>query len=301
MRKWSAIFYQPNLMPAVGIAAACLVWLFDSLVDYFMFSRKESFWRSFWPDEPQELWMRGLVVILFIALSWYARMLLKNEAKAKDELVAHQAELEDMIAIRTQELQDNYRALEKEMAERKKAQTQLEMLATTDPLTRLYNRRKFEALLDHELARCRRYADDFAIILFDVDHFKRINDQHGHDIGDAVLQFLADLIRAQLRKSDAVARWGGEEFITLVSEADTDIALAVAEKLRRAVEAGQFPHQLQMTVSLGIALARRNDTAASLIKRADQALYTAKREGRNRIVLEQDEPPLQPMTLLPTE
>jgi diguanylate cyclase (GGDEF)-like protein len=298
MRKRFAVFKDPRLMPAFGIAAACLVWLMDSLVDHFLLNRDEPYLVSFWPDEPQELWMRALVVVLFIALSWYARMLLRNEARAQSELIAHQAELEEIIAARTQELQDNYHKLQTEMAERQQAQTQLEMLATTDPLTRLYNRRKFEELLAHELERCRRYAGDFAVVLFDVDHFKRVNDQLGHDVGDTVLQFLADLVRSQLRKTDAVARWGGEEFIALVFEADADTSLAVAEKLRQLVEAGQFPHQLQITISLGIAFARRDDTAASLIKRADKALYTAKREGRNRTILELPGPPPQPVSEL---
>ncbi len=295
MRKWFAVFKNPRLMPAVGITAAGLVWLFDSLVDHFMFNREAPFLESLWPDEGQELWMRLLVMGLFIAVTLYARMLISNEAKAKDALSSHQSQLEEIIAARTQELQDNYQVLQNEMEERKRAQAQLEMLATTDPLTRLYNRRKFEELLSHELERCRRYAGDFALILLDLDHFKRINDQHGHDVGDAVLQFFSDLIRSQLRKSDIVARWGGEEFIALVSEADTDVALAIADKLRRAVEAGQFPRQQKITISLGVSIARRNDIIASLVKRADQALYRAKQEGRNRTILEASEPAPQPV------
>ena len=295
MRKWFTVFLNPRLMPVVGVMAASLVWLFDSAVDHFMFKREMPFWESLWPDESQELWMRLLVVILFIALSWYARMLLKSEAKAKQALTTHLSELEKIIATRTQELQDNYQSLQKEMAERQHAQAQLEILATTDPLTRLYNRRKFEELLSYELERCRRYTSEFALILFDADHFKRVNDQHGHDMGDAVLQFLADIVRSQLRKSDIVARWGGEEFIALISEVDADTALAIADKLRRAVGTGQFPRQLKVTISLGIALARRNDTAASLIKRADQALYRAKQAGRDRTILESPEAIPQPV------
>jgi len=288
------MFQNPRVMPAVGITAACLVWLFDSLVDHFMFNRQVPFLESLWPDEPQELWMRLLVVFLFLAVSLYARMLLKNEARAKQALKAHLSKLEEIIATRTQELQGNYQSLQNEMAERQHAQAQLELLATTDPLTRLYNRRKFEELLNHALERCRHYPDEFALILFDIDYFKRVNDQHGHDVGDAVLQFFADIIRSQLRKSDIVARWGGEEFIVLVSKADTDTALAIADKLRRVVEAGQFPRQQKVSISLGIALARRTDNATSLIKRADQALYRAKQEGRNRAILESPEPP-QPL------
>ena len=239
--------------------------------------------------------MRLLVVILFIALSFYARTLVRNEILAKDALARHQAELENAITDRTAELGRNYEALQKEMAERKLAQEQLEVLATTDPLTRLYNRRKFEELLNHELDRCKRYAGDFALIMLDADHFKQINDRYGHDTGDAVLRFLSDLIQSQLRKTDVVARWGGEEFIALVAEADTDTALTVADKLRKAVEEGRFPRQLRVTISLGVALARRNDTSGSLVRRADQAQYRAKQAGRNRVMMEAPEPPPVPV------
>lgn len=289
MSKWFQVLQNPRAMPVVGIAAAGFVWLLDATVDHFVFSENAPFVESLWPDSPQELWMRLLVASLFIALSLYARMLLKNEARARQALAAHQSELEAAIAARTRELQDNYRALQEEMAQRQHAQAQLELLATTDPLTRLYNRRKFEELLSHELERCRRHTSDFAVILFDVDHFKRVNDQHGHDVGDAVLEFFADIVRAQLRKSDVVARWGGEEFIALVPDADADTALAIADKLRRTVQAGQFPRQQKVSISLGISLARRTDTIASLIKRADEALYRAKQEGRNRVILETPE------------
>jgi diguanylate cyclase (GGDEF)-like protein len=286
---------NPRLIPVVGTAAGGVAWLADSLVDHFLFHSDEAFSESLWPGEAQEIWMRLLVIVLFIAVALYARMLLRNEIGAKEALAAHQSQLEDMVAARTRELEESNRSLKKEMAEREQVQAQLEALATTDPLTRLYNRRKFEELLNHELERCRRYAGDFAVILFDVDHFKRVNDTQGHDTGDAVLQFLGDIVRSQLRRSDIVARWGGEEFIVLVAEADADIALMVADKLRRSVEAGQFPGQLCITISLGIALAQRNDTSASVVRRADQALYRAKEAGRNRSMFEAPEPPPQPV------
>lgn len=108
---------------------AFLVWLLDSLVDHYRFKEEAPFVESLWPDESQELWVRLLVVCLFIALSWYARMLLKNEIRAKDALAAHRSRLEGIIAVRTKELEDNYRTLKKEMAER--LQAQLEMQATS--------------------------------------------------------------------------------------------------------------------------------------------------------------------------
>lgn len=294
MRKFLDQLQNPRYIPLVGLGAATLIWWTDALIDHFMFHADSPFIDSFWPDdEPQELWMRLLATSLFVGISFYARLLIQRETRAKDALAAHQSKLEEIIAARTQELEHNYSALQQEMTERQQAQAQLEILASTDPLTRLYNRRKFEELLNHELERSRRYPSEFALILFDVDHFKRVNDEYGHDVGDGVLKFLAEIVRSQLRKSDIVARWGGEEFLVLVPEADADTAVAIAEKLRCAVESGQFPRQLHITISLGVSLARRNDSANSLVKRADQALYRAKQTGRNRVILEAPEPPQQ--------
>lgn len=168
---------------------------------------------------------------------------------------------------------------------RKRLAGELEHQASHDVLTGLNNRRKFEELLHQELERTSRYQRPFAVIMFDIDHFKRINDRHGHDIGDAVLSELAAIIREQVRDSDVPARWGGEEFIVLLPETGTEGARQAAEGLRRRIAGTLFTGAGRVTISLGVTQYQPGDSLDSLVKRADEALYRAKEEGRNRVVV----------------
>lgn len=159
-------------------------------------------------------------------------------------------------------------------------------LAVTDPLTGLHNRRFF----DIHLARAASAAESFAVALFDIDHFKRVNDGFGHDAGDAVLREFARRLKAAVRASDLACRFGGEEFAVLMPGADADTAAAVAERIRQAVCDAPFRvpgEQLTVTVSAGVAVAAgaasTPEPREALLKRADAALYEAKRAGRNRI------------------
>lgn len=158
--------------------------------------------------------------------------------------------------------------------------------ARTDPLTRLPNRRAF----DDELARClgawRRYGLGFSVLLIDVDHFKRLNDRFGHLAGDAVLADLAGALRGVLRECDMATRYGGEEFAALLPQTDADGAKVAAEHIRQAIEETRFSFEstvLPTTVSCGAAHVLLGDDAVSIVKRADEALYAAKRGGRNRV------------------
>ena len=164
----------------------------------------------------------------------------------------------------------------------------LEDLATTDGLTRLYNRRHFMELADSELLRSRRYRRQLSLLLIDADHFKSINDEHGHDVGDRALRLLADTCRQGLRQLDVVGRYGGEELVVLLPEASSEVALETAERLRRSIESLRIPTlegDIQLTVSIGIAtVGPHTDSVAALINDADRALYDAKRAGRNRVM-----------------
>jgi diguanylate cyclase (GGDEF)-like protein len=162
-------------------------------------------------------------------------------------------------------------------------------LMTVDGLTQVFNRRYFQESLEREVQRSRRYGHRFTLALLDIDHFKQINDRHGHQAGDTVLRKLGALVRHKVRANDLVARIGGEEFALILPEAALDGGKALAEKLRRAVEQEPFRHEnelIPVTISLGLAEyqpALAGDNADLLVKRADEQLYAAKRAGRNRI------------------
>lgn len=166
---------------------------------------------------------------------------------------------------------------------------EVQRLAITDGLTGLFNRRHFMELAQIEFVRARRYKRNLSLILFDIDHFKAVNDQYGHPVGDQVLCGLADLCRDKLRDADPVGRYGGEEFITLVVEADAKAAYLVAERLRCEVEkmkVSTSAGELQITVSVGVAeLGENSPNLDTLIARTDQAMYVAKRKGRNRVAI----------------
>jgi two-component system, cell cycle response regulator len=171
------------------------------------------------------------------------------------------------------------------------ANQQLAEHASTDPLTGLSNRRHIEPQLVGEIARAKRHQTRFSILMADLDHFKRVNDQYGHDVGDEVLREVACRIRALLRTEDRPARWGGEEFLVLLTDTDAGQAAVVADKLRQAIadqvvesSGGRIP----ITISVGVAAYAGEKEPLEIIKRADRALYRAKAEGRNRVSVDGD-------------
>jgi diguanylate cyclase (GGDEF)-like protein len=165
----------------------------------------------------------------------------------------------------------------------------LEKLATTDSLTRLHIRRSLLDRAHQEFERSRRYQRPLAVLMLDVDHFKRINDSYGHETGDRVLRVLADACRAGLRQQDVIGRYGGEEFVAVLPETSAAVAQDTAERLRRAVEglAVNSPQgPVKVTISIGVAtLNSGTNSISALINAADRALYEAKQKGRNRVVV----------------
>ena len=164
----------------------------------------------------------------------------------------------------------------------------LEDLATTDGLTRLYNRRHFMERAESEFLRSQRYKRELSVFLIDADHFKLINDEHGHEGGDRALRMLAEACRQGLRQLDVIGRYGGEELVVLLPETSAALAFEAAERLRHSVEQLQIQGvegQIRLTVSIGVATAGdHTESVAALINMADRALYEAKRNGRNRVV-----------------
>lgn len=164
-------------------------------------------------------------------------------------------------------------------------------LAVTDELTGLYNRRYFDRHLNVMLGKALEQDRDIALMILDIDHFKAVNDNHGHDVGDAVLREFAARLRRNIRGVDLACRFGGEEFVVLMPDTDTGQAEAVAERVRQSMAEKPFEvgpsRPLSVTVSAGVALNESHtDTPESLVKRADVALYRAKREGRNRVIFD---------------
>ena len=156
-------------------------------------------------------------------------------------------------------------------------------LAHTDALTGLGNRRQADLWLVREVQRAARYARPFSVLMLDIDHFKRLNDEHGHAAGDRVLVDLAIELVGMVRASDAVVRWGGEEFLVLAPETALEDAVRVAELGRRQIAKLPLGDAHRMTVSIGVAAHRIGDDPESLVARADAALYMAKRSGRNAV------------------
>lgn len=168
----------------------------------------------------------------------------------------------------------------------KERQDLLEKWATTDPLTELMNRRHFFELAERELEQTRRSDRPLSFIMLDIDHFKQVNDVHGHLVGDAALIALATLLKDQLRKVDFCGRYGGEEFVLCLPDTPMEGALEVAERIRLEVTSVEVPTPdgppLTFTISLGIAQNRSDKIVEDILKRADKALYQAKEAGRNQ-------------------
>ena len=160
----------------------------------------------------------------------------------------------------------------------------LELLSSTDSLTKLYNRRKINQILEKEFYKAKRYNTKLSLILFDIDDFKKINDALGHESGDNVLKELSRSVNAQLRDTDSMARWGGEEFLIVVPMIGINESGMLAEKLRVTIESIECKKGIQLTCSFGVAeFDLDKDSIESLIKRADVAMYDAKSNGKNCI------------------
>jgi len=157
-------------------------------------------------------------------------------------------------------------------------------LAETDQLTKIYNRVKFEKELKKEINRVERYKNKLSLIMFDIDHFKKVNDNYGHDVGDRVLIEMTNIVNEKIRKTDIFARWGGEEFMILTPNTSLSFAIKLAERIRENIEQKKIEKVNQITCSFGVTKYKEKDDFDSFTKRVDDALYQAKENGRNQVI-----------------
>ena len=211
---------------------------------------------------------------------------LRHRAEREIERVNDQ--LENRVEERTRELNRALVEVGDLAAQLNESLHQVETLATTDCLTEIYNRRKFDEIVDVEHQRANHENAPFSLIMFDIDHFKKVNDTFGHSVGDLVLKSLSRLIRGLVRQGDLLIRWGGEEFILLLPSTCLDEAEPFAERVRKKVEQAKFDPAGRVTISLGVAQFKSGDSIDSLMRRVDHALYQAKDRGRNRVVVCED-------------
>lgn len=175
--------------------------------------------------------------------------------------------------------------LRREIQTRKELEDRLRSMAMSDALTGVPNRRQILGIAGMEISRARRYGRPMSLLLLDIDHFKTINDVHGHAVGDEALVHLASVGSGALRESDTLGRTGGEEFVVVLPETPAEGALVVADRLRQIIATTPAPTAsgpLTMTLSIGVAEVSRGESIDAVMQRADQAMYAAKESGRNR-------------------
>jgi diguanylate cyclase (GGDEF)-like protein len=158
----------------------------------------------------------------------------------------------------------------------------LEIVSQTDKLTNLFNRHKLDESLHLEIQRAERYNKKLSLIIIDIDHFKHVNDNFGHQVGDDVLIKVAEILQKSIRKIDTLGRFGGEEFLIVCPQTEKEGVLKLAEKIRKNIQTHEFDMVGHITISLGLTSYQTGDDADSMIKRSDDALYISKNEGRNK-------------------
>lgn len=208
------------------------------------------------------LWKILGLTFIIILISFYWNTKLYNEKKKTKAALEGLKELQKELKLKNKEL---------------------EKISITDKLTSLYNRHKIDEVLKYELLRFDRTKNSFGVIILDIDYFKLVNDNFGHNIGDSVLVKISELLKNTIRESDILGRWGGEEFILIIPETNKDDLIFLAQKLRRLIEEYNFEIVGNKTCSFGLTLSKEEDNSAKIIERADRALYLAKERGRNRV------------------
>ncbi|WP_421621278.1 diguanylate cyclase [Alkalilimnicola ehrlichii] len=248
---------------------------------FLLFFRAENVQTRLWAGRPEALWGAEKVAAPLTPRHSFAAW--------REEVRGHSAPWRDIEREAVLDLADEVAVLlsRKEIdllnAQLTEANRRLKRQATTDSLTGVWNRYRMQEQIELERGAHERYGTPCSLLLFDIDHFKAVNDQYGHEAGDQVLVALARAVVGELRATDFLGRWGGEEFIVLATNSAPEEAWTLAERLRQCIAGLRFPGVGPVTISVGVASLSRGDTVDRLIDRADRAMYRAKQRGRNRV------------------
>ncbi|MDR0882896.1 MAG: GGDEF domain-containing protein [Candidatus Adiutrix sp.] len=273
-----APYFYTQLFPQQEDGSHCPnPWQYSAMLEFFMEEAEDFFENNSEPGVslPSGIWVEEIDSGEEIPLAATARIL-------KDDKVL-------LIQAVREEYAERVRILRKarvEILERRKITTALndfKKRALYDALTKLYNRSAFMDILQNQIANLRTYAPNLALLMIDIDDFKRINDDYGHLTGDSVLTQIGDVLRNSLRKNDAAVRYGGEEFVVIAPNTSLPQSLQVAEKLRRFVAGRDFGIDRQVTISIGCTIYRPGEDSREFIARSDAALYDAKHSGKNAV------------------
>lgn len=220
--------------------------------------------------------------LAFIKQRHYKRIIVVDEAGTIAGIVTQQDLISRTYLKWSQLVNEHFHQFEELTQILQQRNRHLTVLATQDPLTGIHNRHMFAELFEKDVAALKRYHTHLSLVMIDLDHFKAVNDTYGHNIGDLVLKEFANLVLSTIREADLFARWGGEEFVLLLSNTMCDEAFLAAEKIRQKIESAIFEEIGHITCSLGMTEVRSEDSLESAIERADRALYEAKHGGRNQ-------------------
>ena len=280
-------FFSVLSVAVLVILTVGIFWVYRNVVDPAINLNTTSWLDYVFQIRALELLLISLLgVIISTVIAKFISSNIQNSFQTFNEFfydAAHNLKKIDEESLRYKEFKDLAKSVNYMIDNYSEQKQKLEIEASTDPLTKIANRLKFDMVFEEHIEVSKRYGDDFSLILFDIDDFKEVNDTYGHKVGDNVLIALAKLITKEVRKSDTFARWGGEEFVVLTPQANLKKALVLAEKLRQKIEQHDFKEIGKMTCSFGVAEFKKGNSLKELVKHADVALYEAKRSGKNKV------------------
>ncbi|WP_456451922.1 GGDEF domain-containing protein, partial [Hydrogenimonas sp.] len=224
----------------------------------------------------------GFIFTMILLMLYFIRKFFTQQLERMVDALTHDREVKEADYI-VKEFGMVARAINSYREKLKIKNRELELFSNTDPLTGVYNRRYFGKMLEKCIYEFRRYCKRFALLLFDIDDFKGINDRYGHDVGDEVLREIGAMVEHEIRKSDMLFRIGGEEFALLLAPVDEKNAQRIAEAIRERISRHRFLSQYTVTISAGVSCFGENDTAITLYRRVDEYLYVSKQSGKDRV------------------